>query len=430
MGGISSIQDVVDNQLCTGCGTCVGLCPKDALRMVIDEKKGIYIPEQDKGLCSSCGICFRVCPGYEVDFEKLNNEIFGKQPEDVLLGNFLNCYTGYAKNTDIRYNSSSGGLITALLVHALEQGIINGALVTRMKKDNPLEPEPCIARTREEIIDARGSKYCPVPVNAGLKEILRSNDGEVFAVVGLPCHIHGIRKAQMVNRSVAKKIIMCLGIMCARTDNFHFIQSILKANSIPVEKVKNIRYRGEGWPGYLVIDMKDAGTKKIFYEQYIPAHLMQTFTPARCNVCIDAVNQLSDTSYCDAWGIVEEDTEGSSVTVIRTERGNDVSEKCCDRAFCLEQIDSEKLMNTQGIFSRSRISLKMVNINLNRIFFRKNPMYPASVQSDYSPTMTEYLMQSFLRFQNIFLSREMLWTLTWAVTKMEYNSIQKRRSRR
>ena len=34
-----------------------------------------------------------------------------------------------------------------------------------MKKDNPLEPEPFIARTREEIIEASKSKYCPVPAN-------------------------------------------------------------------------------------------------------------------------------------------------------------------------------------------------------------------------------------------------------------------------
>jgi coenzyme F420 hydrogenase subunit beta len=46
---------------------------------------------------------------------------------------------------------------------ALEEGIIDGALVTRMKKDRPLEPEPFIARTREEIIEASKSKYCGVP---------------------------------------------------------------------------------------------------------------------------------------------------------------------------------------------------------------------------------------------------------------------------
>jgi len=79
--------------------------------------------------------------------------------------------------------------VTALFIFALEKGLIDGALVTGMKKDKPLEPEPFIARTREKIISARGSKYCSVPANIALKEILKAKEEERFAVVGLPCHI-------------------------------------------------------------------------------------------------------------------------------------------------------------------------------------------------------------------------------------------------
>ena len=149
----------------------------------------------------------KVCPGHEVDFKGLNLEIFGKEPEDILIGNYLNCYVGHATDYDIRYNSASGGLVTALLIFALEEGLIDGALVTRMKKDKPLEPEPFIARTREEIIEARGSKYCPVPANVALREILEANEGERFAVVGLPCHIHGMRRAQRVDARLKERVV-------------------------------------------------------------------------------------------------------------------------------------------------------------------------------------------------------------------------------
>jgi len=177
-----TISSVAKDGLCTGCGTCVALCPNDAIEMVINEKKGVYVPELDEGKCNNCGICFKVCPGHEVDFKGLNLEIFGKEPEDILIGNYLNCYVGHATDYDIRYNSASGGLVTALLIFALEEGLIDGALVTRMKKDKPLEPEPFIARTREEIIEARGSKYCPVPANVALREILEAEEGERFVV--------------------------------------------------------------------------------------------------------------------------------------------------------------------------------------------------------------------------------------------------------
>ncbi|MCK4734712.1 MAG: 4Fe-4S binding protein, partial [Methanophagales archaeon] len=166
-----AISQVVKDGLCSGCGTCAALCPTEAIELTIDKKKGIYLPKLNKERCNNCGICYQVCPGREVDFKQLNLEIFGREPEDILIGNHLNCYTGHSTNYDIRYNSASGGLITQLLIFALEEGIIDGALVTRMKKDSPLEPEPFIARTREEIIEASKSKYCPVPANIALKEI-------------------------------------------------------------------------------------------------------------------------------------------------------------------------------------------------------------------------------------------------------------------
>ncbi|MGB2728538.1 MAG: coenzyme F420 hydrogenase/dehydrogenase beta subunit N-terminal domain-containing protein [Halobacteriota archaeon] len=201
-----TIAQVVKDNLCTGCGTCVALCPEEAIKLTINEKKGIYVPELNEKKCNNCGICYEVCPGHEVDFKALNLEIFGKEPEDVLIGNPLNCYIGHTTDWGIRYNSASGGLVTQLLIFALEEGIIDGALVTRMKKDNPLEPEPFIARTREEIIEASKSKYCPVPANIALVEILESEEGEKFAVVGLPCHIHGIRKAEQINKSLKEKM--------------------------------------------------------------------------------------------------------------------------------------------------------------------------------------------------------------------------------
>ncbi|MBA7504913.1 Ion-translocating oxidoreductase complex subunit B [subsurface metagenome] len=42
-----TISKVVESGLCTGCGTCVGICPKDAVQMVKDESKGIYLPQLD-----------------------------------------------------------------------------------------------------------------------------------------------------------------------------------------------------------------------------------------------------------------------------------------------------------------------------------------------------------------------------------------------
>ena len=248
-----TITQVVKDGLCTGCGTCVALCPNEAIKLTINEKKRIYAPELNEEKCNICGICYEVCLGHSVDFNQLNLETFGKKPEDVLIGNYLNCYIGHSTDYDIRYNSASGGLVTQLLIFALEEGIIDGALVTRMKKDNPLEPEPFIAGTKEEIIEASRSKYCPVPANIALKEILESKEGERFAVVGLPCHIHGIRKAEIINKKLKEKIVLHIGIFCSHAPNFWGTELLLERMSIKREEVIKLDYRGEGWPGSMKI---------------------------------------------------------------------------------------------------------------------------------------------------------------------------------
>src|SRR5690606_8382981 len=112
----------------------------------------------------------------------LNMRVFGREPDDPLLGNYEACYVGHSMDDKIRYDSSSGGMITQILLYLLEEGLIDGALVTRMNPERPLEPEPFIARTPEDIIEARGSKYCPVPANVALREIIEEPGR--YAVVG------------------------------------------------------------------------------------------------------------------------------------------------------------------------------------------------------------------------------------------------------
>ena len=213
-----TIQQVVTDGLCTGCGTCVGICPASAIVMPKNSPKGLYAPKVESELCNQCGLCMEVCPGCSVNFRELNKAIFTNEIGDVLIGNYINCYIGHATDYNVRYHSASGGAVSALLIFALEQGLIDGALVTKMSDKNPLEPEVFMATGKEQIISASKSKYCPVPLNIGLKQI-GEQDGR-FAVVGLPCHIHGIRKAELLHKDLREKIVLHFGIFCSSTLNF------------------------------------------------------------------------------------------------------------------------------------------------------------------------------------------------------------------
>ncbi|MBN2097990.1 MAG: Coenzyme F420 hydrogenase/dehydrogenase, beta subunit C-terminal domain [Dehalococcoidia bacterium] len=349
MKNASTIEPVVRAGLCTGCGTCVGICPKDAVHMVMDRRKGLYVPALDRDKCNECGLCLDACPGPAVDFRGLNLDVFSKEPEDNVLGNYLNCYIGHAADHDTRYGSASGGLVTALLAFALEEGIIDGALVTRMNRDRPLEPEPFIARTREEIVSASGSKYCPVPANIALRHILRE-EGR-FAVVGLPCHLHGVRKAEVTNKALKRKIVLHLGLLCGHSDTFMETQFILKQHGIRPEDVVGLNYRGSGWPGSMNVRLSSGAARLIPYEDYINLHALRFFTPMRCHSCVDQISGLSDISFMDAWlpEVIAQDKVGTSIIVSRSP----ASEMLCRSAGLkaaveLEPVGSDAVLRSQG----------------------------------------------------------------------------------
>ena len=48
----------VDEELCTGCQTCLTVCPYDAIKR--DEEKGIAVVNE--ALCTGCGTCAATCP--------------------------------------------------------------------------------------------------------------------------------------------------------------------------------------------------------------------------------------------------------------------------------------------------------------------------------------------------------------------------------
>ena len=405
-----TITQIVKGELCTGCGTCIALCPADAIKLTINEKKGIYVPEVDDEKCNNCSICYEVCPGHEVDFKALNLEIFDKAPEDILIGSYLNCYIGHSKDYDIRYNSASGGLVTQLLIFALEEGIIDGALVTRMKKDNPLEPEPFIARTKEEIIEASKSKYCPVPANIALKEILESEEGEKFAVVGLPCHIHGIRKAEQINKKLKEKIVLHLGILCSINRNFFSQDYLLKKFNVKKEDIVKFDYRGEGWIGGMTITLKNGDEIRSLLPIYWSQMLRMYFIPLRCTLCSDQSCELADASFGDIWlPEFRYDKIGTSVVISRTETGEMIlNEMKSKNKISLNKINRDKLVESQ--IHPLRLKKKYLNSHIAflKLFGNKPPIYN---QELLKPNFGAYMHTLLLYLQIYLSSKRYLWWL-------------------
>ena len=399
-----TIEEVLNAGLCNGCGTCVGLCPNSAIYM--SKTKEGYIPKLNRNECNQCGICFDVCPGHSVNFRKLNSMIFGKEQKDILMGNYINCYVGHATDLNIRYNSTSGGLITSLLIFAIEEGIIDGALVTKMNDVRPLEPEVFIARTKDEIISSSRSKYCPVPANTVLKDILRENGR--FAIVGLPCHIQGIRKAEMINKKLAKKMVLHLGLICNHTPTFSATAYLLQKMKLRKEEVKKIDYRGEGWPGGMSIIL--ANGKKNFVDQFDPFYWGYVFNsyffPTRCILCNDKMCELSDISFGDAWHLSNSKI-GESIIVSRREIGEELLEKATmKKEIEIKKVSSKQIVESQGLdLVKRRHKARIL------IFKKLGKRVPVCNQEVLESKTSDYVKALSLYLRNYVSSKPYLWNL-------------------
>jgi len=376
-----ALNEIVANDICCGCGTCAGICPNNAVKMKVSE--GLFIPEVDETKCSKCGLCVKTCPGNTIDYGLLQKQVFSQDPEDPAIGNALFCYIGFATDNQIRYSSTSGGIITQLLIFALESKVIDGAIVTRMREDNPLVPEAFIARTREEIIEAANSKYCPVATNVCLRQVLKE-EGR-YAIVGLPCHLKGIRKAEAQFPLLKKRIVMHLGLLCSHTVDFAGIHFLMKKIGVKNSEVRKIAYRGNGWPGSLSIETKSGAriSRPLVgsWHAYWPLFSSFFFTPMRCTMCPDQAAELADLSFGDAWlPELKHEKDGTSIIISRTAAGQDLLEKAqLAGTIVLKQACMEKVAQSQSTNLKFKKQDLPSRLTFMHMMGRKTPQFVPNI---------------------------------------------------
>ncbi|HZD43162.1 MAG TPA: coenzyme F420 hydrogenase/dehydrogenase beta subunit N-terminal domain-containing protein, partial [Methanomicrobiales archaeon] len=71
-----------------------------------------------------------------------------------ILGNYKQVVSARTTDKEILRGSQDGGIVTALFAYALEEGIIDGAIVAG-PGEAPWKPEPIVAQTRAELLAAR-----------------------------------------------------------------------------------------------------------------------------------------------------------------------------------------------------------------------------------------------------------------------------------
>lgn len=340
----------IDPRVCTRCGACASICPADVIAVEGDR---VFL----RGECINCGLCYRFCPGREMDFQALSRFHLGAPSQDPFLGHYRFLGVGQANDEETRRRGASGGVVTALLTYLLQEGHIRGALAVTMSDERPWECMSTLLTTPEEVKGAAQSKYSLVGLDA-LLGMARKQRGP-FAVVGLPCHVHGLRRLQTLG-SFREKFTLAIGLFCGFNLRPGATVHLINKLGFAKQEVTHLEYRGGEWPGGLLVQTSDARSGFIPKDRYSYVNLM--YTPRRCLTCPDLTNELADISVGDMW--LKEYAGGWSTVVGRSPRGEEVlGEAARAGVIKLEKISRDDFLRShahliaykkQGYFVRQR----------------------------------------------------------------------------
>jgi coenzyme F420 hydrogenase subunit beta len=318
-------RDIVDKGLCTGCGTCAGVCPHNCIAIKRErlEPEPLLI-----GNCPGCEICYKACPGREIPLRDLEDYVFGVRREMSRqdIGVYRSLGQGYAVDETVRRAGASGGLVSAVIQYALDTGFVDGALLAGFDENKPYYTKPYLVTSSDQVVEFAQSKYAMVSTNELLGEAARSGI-QRLAVVGCPCHIHGIRKLQMSNLrpDIAKRVAVVIGLYCGTQFYFEGTRHILveECGVKDVEDVRRLEYRGGGWPGHFLVETKEGKQIKVHRHDYLDHVLVPGYRRDRCMMCLDWSSEISDLSVGDNFAPPAEGELPLGVTsfIVRTMTG-------------------------------------------------------------------------------------------------------------
>lgn len=292
-------------------------------------------------------LAYEACPGKGIDYPDNTRALFGRLPENWLLGCYRRLYVGRATSPDIRRRAASGGVISQTLIYLLESGLIDGAVVLQQGRPRPWQAEPVIARTPQDIMSAAQSVYVPAPVNTILPQ-MEAFHGRL-GYVGLPDQVASLRVLQQAGHEGALKVDYVLGPYVGTSMYLGAIESFLRASGVKsLAQVASLRYREGEWPGYLQATLHDGRVlraRKFYYNYLIPFYITQASLQA-----VDFSNELTDISVGDAWSPrYEKRGEGFSVVVARSEQAEALLQQMVHEGYlALEETTAKDAMSMHG----------------------------------------------------------------------------------
>ena len=337
---MGKVKKIIDSQLCLGCGMCQSILSAKCQMKINPE--GFYFPEfKDTLTKKEEDKILKICPAVNVKSRDYTG----------VWGHIEQLSEAWSNDNVVRDKASSGGVISTLCIYLIENKIVDAILHVGISDTSYIHNELRVSRTKEGILRNASSRYAPALVFDKFIEILDNSPREVFAFVGKPCDIAGVKNFISEHPQYTDQIKYCLAIFCAGMPSYKGTESLLSLSGnkdIP----SSIKYRGDGWPGYFKALYTDKPEFKMTYNDSW-GNVLNRHLNFRCKICPDGIGLLADIAIGDSWHTKDgypdfEEGDGKSFVIIRNPQGKTLFQEAIENNYITSQfLDVRNIENIQ-----------------------------------------------------------------------------------
>ena len=327
---------ILKTDACTACGTCANLCPNI---ISIDDRIAAV------GDCKlETGSCFRHCPR-TTPTKEVEEKLLGDVGYEGPLGRFSDIYMARSTLTTKNKSFQSGGVVSALLWQAMQEDLINCAVVTCSTSNIP---EAVTIWDKQEILNAVGSKFALSPTNKEVN-LAAINPTAKIGVVALPCQSTGLRKKQLLPGTDDRKegnVTLIIGLFCTWALDQQGWRTLIR-NHIGHENIRRIDIPPP--PADSMEILTDKKTYRISLDE------VRNLIRAGCKVCFDMTAENADISVGMAEGF-----EGYNTVIIRSDDGKKLADQARSAGLLKKKPFDETLIESLQNASMNK-KIKAIN---------------------------------------------------------------------